>query len=63
MGLIVGVVLAFLVEVFDTSMGTIEDVEELLKSPSWGDPQLGNETKKKGLRERSETARAEHGTW
>jgi tyrosine-protein kinase Etk/Wzc len=58
MGLIVGVVLAFLVEVFDTSMGTIEDVEELLKVPVLGViPQLGNETKKKGLRERSETAR------
>jgi tyrosine-protein kinase Etk/Wzc len=30
MGLVIGVVFAFLAEVFDTSMGTIEDVEELL---------------------------------
>ena len=36
MGLIIGVVLAFLAEVFDTSMGTIEDVEELLQVPVLG---------------------------
>ncbi|MFC1577997.1 GumC family protein [Thermodesulfobacteriota bacterium] len=36
MGLIIGVVFAFLVEVFDTSMGTIEDVEELLNVPVLG---------------------------
>jgi tyrosine-protein kinase Etk/Wzc len=58
MGLILGVVFAFMVEVFDTSMGTIEDVEELLKIPVLGViPQLGNETKTKGLRDRGETDR------
>ena len=36
MGLIIGIVFAFLVEVFDTSMGTIEDVEELLNVPVLG---------------------------
>ena len=36
MGLIIGVVFAFLAEVFDTSMGTIEDVEELLNVPVLG---------------------------
>lgn len=36
MGLIIGVVLAFGVEVFDTSMGTIEDVEALLGVPVLG---------------------------
>lgn len=36
MGLIIGVVLAFGVEVFDTSMGTIEDVEALLGIPVLG---------------------------
>ena len=36
MGLIVGIVFAFLAEVFDTSMGRIEDVEELLQVPVLG---------------------------
>jgi capsular exopolysaccharide synthesis family protein len=36
MGLIIGVVFAFLAEVFDTSMGRIEDVEELLQVPVLG---------------------------
>jgi tyrosine-protein kinase Etk/Wzc len=36
MGLIMGVVFAFLAEVFDTSMGRIEDVEELLQVPVLG---------------------------
>jgi tyrosine-protein kinase Etk/Wzc len=36
MGFILGIVFAFLVEVFDTSMGTIEDVEELLQVPVLG---------------------------
>lgn len=36
MGLILGVVLAFGIEVFDTSIGTIEDVEELLQIPVIG---------------------------
>ncbi|MBW2438866.1 MAG: polysaccharide biosynthesis tyrosine autokinase [Deltaproteobacteria bacterium] len=48
MGLIIGIVFAFLVEVFDTSMGTIEDVEELLSVPVLGViPQLGTDTKGK----------------
>jgi tyrosine-protein kinase Etk/Wzc len=36
MGLIIGIVFAFLAEVFDTSMGRIEDVEEVLKVPVLG---------------------------
>lgn len=49
MGLIIGVVLVFLSEVFDTSMGTIEDVEELLQVPVLGViPQLTLDAKKKG---------------
>ena len=36
MGLIIGIVFAFLAEVFDTSMGRIEDVEELLQVPVLG---------------------------
>jgi len=48
MGLIIGVVFAFLTEVFDTSMGTIEDVEELLNVPVLGViPQFGNIAKGK----------------
>jgi hypothetical protein len=48
MGLIIGTVFAFLVEVFDTSMGTIEDVEELLNVPVLGViPQLGSDAKGK----------------
>jgi capsular exopolysaccharide synthesis family protein len=35
-GLIIGVVFAFMAEVFDTSMGRIEDVEELLQVPVLG---------------------------
>jgi tyrosine-protein kinase Etk/Wzc len=35
-GLIIGVVFAFLVEIFDTSMGKIEDVEDLLQVPVLG---------------------------
>ena len=35
-GLIVGMVFAFLAEIFDTSMGRIEDVEELLQVPVLG---------------------------
>ncbi|HSW49602.1 MAG TPA: exopolysaccharide transport family protein, partial [Bryobacteraceae bacterium] len=56
MGLILGVVLVFLTELFDTSMGTIEDVEELLQVPVLGViPQLGGEGKKKSRAERAET--------
>ncbi len=48
MGLVIGIVFAFLVEVFDTSMGTIEDVEELLNVPVLGViPQLDSEIKGK----------------
>jgi len=48
MGLVIGVVFAFLAEVFDTSMGTIEDVEELLNIPVLGViPQLDDEIKRK----------------
>ena len=36
MGLIFGVVFAFLSEIFDTSMGRIEDVEELMQVPVLG---------------------------
>ena len=36
MGLIIGIVFAFLAEVFDTSMGRIEDVEELMQVPVLG---------------------------
>ena len=54
MGLILGVVLAFGVEVFDTSMGTIEDVEESLQVPVLGIiPFLGKEDKTdKGVTEK-----------
>jgi len=46
MGLVIGIVFAFLGEVFDTSMGTIEDVEELLNVSVLGViPQLEDETK------------------
>jgi tyrosine-protein kinase Etk/Wzc len=56
MGLILGVVLVFLTELFDTSMGTIEDVEELLQVPVLGViPQLGGEGKKKARAERTES--------
>ena len=48
MGLVLGVVFAFLAEVFDTSMGTIEDVEELLNVSVLGViPQLDGEIKEK----------------
>jgi tyrosine-protein kinase Etk/Wzc len=51
MGLIIGVVFAFLVEVFDTSMGTIEDVEELLNVPVLGViPQLDSDAKGTGTK-------------
>ena len=48
MGLILGIVLAFGAEIFDTSMGTIEDVEESLGVPVLGViPFLGKETKER----------------
>jgi tyrosine-protein kinase Etk/Wzc len=36
LGLIIGVVFAFLAEIFDTSMGRIEDVEDLMQVPVLG---------------------------
>jgi capsular exopolysaccharide synthesis family protein len=52
MGLIIGVLLGFGLEVFDTSMGTIEDVEALLKVPVLGViPFMGKEEKlRKGIK-------------
>jgi tyrosine-protein kinase Etk/Wzc len=48
MGLILGIVLAFGAEIFDTSMGTIEDVEESLQVPVLGViPFLGKEEKER----------------
>jgi capsular exopolysaccharide synthesis family protein len=54
MGMILGMVLAFGVEVFDTSMGTIEDVEESLQVPVLGIiPYLGKDDKmRKGMTEK-----------
>ena len=58
-GLIIGLVCAFLVEVLDTSMGTIEDVEELLRVPVLGViPFLQSDEKKRKDRiERRDPAR------
>jgi len=52
MGLIIGVLIGFGLEVFDTSMGTIEDVEGLLKVPVLGViPFMGkDEKRKKGIK-------------
>lgn len=48
MGLILGLVFGFGIEMFDTSMGTIEDVENLLQVPVLGIiPHLGSEDKGK----------------
>ncbi len=59
MGLILGLVLAFGVEVFDTSMGTIEDVEESLQVPVLGIiPFLGREEKQRADKDISEKDRA-----
>jgi len=58
MGLVIGVVFAFLAEVFDTSMGTIEDVEELLNVSVLGViPQLDDEIKDQLRDDRLGTAR------
>jgi tyrosine-protein kinase Etk/Wzc len=57
-GLIIGLVFAFLVEVFDTSMGTIEDVEDLLHVPVLGViPLLQNDELSKVQTERRDPAR------
>jgi capsular exopolysaccharide synthesis family protein len=58
MGLIIGVVFAFLAEVFDTSMGRIEDVEELLQVPVLGViPQLEGEENEKSRSKRRQPER------
>lgn len=58
MGSIIGMVMAFLAEVFDTSMGTIEDVEGLLGVPVLGViPQLDHEPRSKKRTERSDPAK------
>jgi tyrosine-protein kinase Etk/Wzc len=57
-GLIIGLVSAFLVEVFDTSMGAIEDVEDLMQVPVLGViPFLQGEDKAKDRIERRDPAR------
>ncbi len=62
MGLIIAVVLAFLAEVFDTSMGTIEDVEELLKVPVLGViPQLEGDGRKTARPDRTDGNRSRSG--
>jgi capsular exopolysaccharide synthesis family protein len=59
MGTIIAMVLAFLAEVFDTSMGTIEDVEALLGVPVLGViPQLSADSRAKGNQDRNEGARS-----
>jgi uncharacterized protein involved in exopolysaccharide biosynthesis len=59
MGLIIGVVFAFLAEVFDTSMGRIEDVEEVLQVPVLGVIPLlvGEESDKKSNQKHREPER------
>lgn len=54
MGFIIGMIFAFGFEVFDTSMGTIEDVEELLQVPVLGViPFMGKDEKiKKGIKKK-----------
>jgi len=55
MGLIIGMIFAFGFEVFDTSMGTIEDVEELLQVPVLGViPFMGKDEKiKTGIKKKA----------
>lgn len=54
MGLILGIVLAFGAELFDTSMGTIEDVEESLQIPVLGViPYLGKEERAQAAKKAS----------
>jgi capsular exopolysaccharide synthesis family protein len=58
MGLILGIVFAFLAEIFDTSMGRIEDVEELLQVPVLGViPFLEGETSEKSSSKHREPKR------
>jgi tyrosine-protein kinase Etk/Wzc len=57
-GLVIGLVFAFLIEVFDTSMGTIEDVEDLLQVPVLGViPLLKSDEIPKSQTERRDPAR------
>jgi capsular exopolysaccharide synthesis family protein len=57
-GLILGIVFAFLAEIFDTSMGRIEDVEELFQVPVLGViPLLEGETNDKGRSKHREPER------
>ena len=59
LGLIIGIVVAFGAEVFDTSMGTIEDVEESLQVPVLGViPYLGKDDKERKEKALSEKERA-----
>jgi tyrosine-protein kinase Etk/Wzc len=59
MGSIIGMVMAFLAEVFDTSMGTIEDVEGLLGVPVLGViPQLDHEPRPKKRPDRADPAKS-----
>jgi tyrosine-protein kinase Etk/Wzc len=58
MGLIIGVVFAFTLELLDTSMGTIEDVEELMQVPVLGViPFLQSDELPKGRTERRDPTR------
>jgi succinoglycan biosynthesis transport protein ExoP len=58
LGLIIGVVFAFLAEVFDTSIGRIEDVEELLHIPVLGViPHFAGEENEKGRSKHREPER------
>jgi capsular exopolysaccharide synthesis family protein len=54
LGLIIGVVAAFIAETLDTSIGTIEDVEEYLEVPVVGIiPQMDIESMQEAMEERS----------
>ncbi len=57
MGLIIGVIAAFSIEMFDTSMGTIEDVESILEVPVLGViPSLPKEGERGAVDERDKHA-------
>lgn len=60
MGLVIGIVFAFGAEVFDTSMGTIEDVENLLQVPVLGVIPFmgkGEKEKRRGVNQDMEAGR------
>ena len=48
-GLVVGMIAAFIVETFDTSLGAIEEVEETLKTQVWGVVPQAEEKEIQGL--------------